>query len=93
MLITKVESPACKNLKQIVLTLDALVVEDDLVVVCLDTFEGGTFSATSNAGKRGVPGGVRSLRNTFTCYVQSNKISNNTSIHVCTSKIRMFHPV
>lgn len=54
-------------LKQIVPTLDALVVEDDLVTVRLGTFDGGAFSATSSAGARGVPGGVRSLRNAFTC--------------------------
>jgi len=40
--------------------LDALVVEDDLVTVCLVTVEDGAFSAASNAGTRGVPGGVRS---------------------------------
>lgn len=41
-------------------SLDALVVEDDLVTVRLVTVEGGAFSAASNAGTRGVPGGVRS---------------------------------
>jgi hypothetical protein len=46
-------------------TLDALVVEDDLVVVRFgNIFGDGVFSATSSAGTRGVPGGVRSLRNT-----------------------------
>lgn len=46
-------------------TLDALVVEDDLVVVRFGKiFEDGVFSATSSAGTRGVPGGVRSLRST-----------------------------
>jgi hypothetical protein len=43
-------------------TLDALDAEDDLVTVRLLTFEDGAFSGTSNAGARGVPGGVRSLR-------------------------------
>ena len=41
-------------------SLDALVVEEDLVTVRLGTFDGGAFSATSSAGARGVPGGVRS---------------------------------
>jgi hypothetical protein len=59
---------ACKNIhafnNSIFLpTLDALVVEDDLLTVRLVTVEGGAFSAASNAGTRGVPGGVRSLRN------------------------------
>jgi hypothetical protein len=44
-------------------SLDALVVEDDLVRVRLgNIFEDGVFWATSRAGTRGVPGGVRSLR-------------------------------
>jgi hypothetical protein len=46
-------------------TLDALVVEDDLVVVRFgNIFEDGVFSAPSSAGTRGVPGGVRSLYST-----------------------------
>jgi hypothetical protein len=40
--------------------LDALVVEADLLIVRLGTFEDGAFSATSSLGARGVPGGVRS---------------------------------
>jgi len=41
-------------------SFEALVVEDDLVTVRLVTVEDGSFSAASNAGTRGVPGGVRS---------------------------------
>jgi hypothetical protein len=50
----------CKFSVSEVESLDALMVEEDLVVVRLGTFERGTFSATSSAGTRGVPGGVRS---------------------------------
>jgi len=58
---------ACRNkwylIIVIVPTFEALVVEDDLVTVRLVTVEDGSFSAASNAGTRGVPGGVRSLSN------------------------------
>jgi hypothetical protein len=55
------ETLACKkNLKKIAPTLDALVVEDDLVVMRLGTSEDGAFSTTSSIGAWGDPGGVRS---------------------------------
>jgi hypothetical protein len=60
-------------LKLMVPTLDALVVEADLVIIRLGTFEGGALSATSSLGARGVPGGVRSLRNAYTCYIKSEE--------------------
>lgn len=41
-------------------SFEALIVEYDLVTVRLVTVEDGSFSAASNAGTRGVPGGVRS---------------------------------
>ena len=60
-------------MKRIVPTLDALLVEDDLSIVRLGAFDGGALSATSSLGARGVPGGVRSLRNAYTCYVKSEE--------------------
>jgi len=41
-------------------SFEALIVKYDLVTVRLVTVEDGSFSAASNAGTRGVPGGVRS---------------------------------
>lgn len=51
------------------------------MTVRLGTFDGGAFSATSGAGARGVPGGVRSLRNAFTCYVNRKSFINRKPKH------------